>query len=439
MLAYCFEVAILSLRRNVVLTALMVAAVGVGIGASMTMLTTLVAMSSNPIADKSSQLFVPQLDVTGYATEHHDIRNLPWNLTYRDAAAFMKARLGVRQAAMYPLTLNVKPSRGNEFQASGRGTYGDFFAMFEAPFRGGAAWGHKEDEDRANVVVLSTKLADRLFPGGDALGRSVNLGRRDYRVIGVLRPWILTPRFYDLSSGSFSETEDFYLPFSLAVDRQIDADDYGCDATAIPSDPTARLNSDCPWIQFWVELPKPKQVRDFRAFLGNYAVEQQRLGRFKWLPLVALHDVAGWLAYQGVVPNEVRINALIAAGFLVVCLINAIGLMLAKFAGRATELSIRRALGASRTDLFLQCLTEALLIGLAGGLLGLGLTAAGLSALRHLRGIPSAGSAYGQLLALNVEMVLITFAVATITTIGCGLYPAWRASRVQPGWQLKAQ
>ena len=439
MLGYCFELAIRSLRRNIVLTALMVAAVGVGIGASMTMLTTLVAMSSNPIPDKSSQLFVPQIDVLGYAAQSHELRDLPWNLTYRDAMAFLQPRIGARQAAMYPVSLNVKPPHADPFQASGRATYGDFFSMFETPFRSGVGWGRKEDDGRDNVVVLSARLADRLFPGVDAVGRTVNLGKRDYRVIGVIRPWILTPHFYDLGSGSFSETEDFYLPFTLAVDRQIASDEYSCDAIALPSDWTARLSSDCPWIQLWLEMAKPEQARDFKVFLDNYATEQQRLGRFKWLPLTALYDVADWLAVQRIVPNEVRVNTMIALGFLLVCLINAVGLMLAKFSGRATELSVRRALGASRTDLFLQCLTETKLIGLLGGLLGLGLTALGLAALRHLRGVPTTDSSYGQLLSLNLKMVLITFAVATLATVCCGVYPAWRASRVQPGWQLKAQ
>src|SRR5580658_4726685 len=113
MLGYCFELAIRSLRRNIVLTALMVAAVGVGIGASMTMLTTLVAMSSNPIPDKSSQLFVPQIDVTGYGSRHHDANNLPLQLPYRDAMALMHAQRGARQAAMYPVTLNVQPPQGD--------------------------------------------------------------------------------------------------------------------------------------------------------------------------------------------------------------------------------------------------------------------------------------------------------------------------------------
>ena len=439
MLAYCFELALRSLRRNVVLTALMVAAVGVGIGASMTMLTTLIAMSGNPIPDKSSRLFTLQLDWTGYGSQHHDLRSIPWELPYRDAMALMKAQLGVRQVAMYPLELSVKPPHADPFQAQGRATYADFFPMFEVPFRSGAAWGHEQDVARDNVVVLSAGLADRLFPGADAVGGTVNLGNRNYRVIGVIRQWTPTPRFYDVTGGAYGETEDFYLPFSLAIDRQLETTEYGCDPTGLPAGWAERLNADCGWTQFWVELPSARQVLTFRTFLENYASEQQRLGRFKWLPLVPMHDVMEWLAFLRVVPSEVRVDSMIAVGFLIVCLINAVGLMLAKFSGRAVELSVRRALGASRSDLFLQCVTEAMLIGVMGGLLGLALTAAGLSALRALRGISSTESALGRLISLNPEMMVITLAVAIVTTICCGIYPALRASRVQPGWQLKAQ
>jgi len=439
MFGYYLELAARSLGRNLVLTVLVIAAIGVGIGASMTMLTTLVAMSSNPIPGKSSQLFVPQFDVFGYASRSHAIRDINWDLTYRDAMAFMKAQLGTHQAAMYPLALNVKPPHADLFQASGRATTSDFFTLFEAPFRSGAAWGSKDDSAGDNVVVLSAKLAQRLFPNAEAVGGTVNLGKRDYRIIGVLGPWIVTPRYYDIGSGSFGETEDFYLPLSIAVARQIETSNYDCDPTGLPAGWQARLSSECPWLQFWVELPKATQVRGFRAFLANYAAQQQQLGRFKWLPLWALHDVPDWLAYARIVPNEVRINTMISVGFMIVCLINAVGLMLAKFSSRAVELSVRRALGASRSDIFLQCLTEALVIGLLGGFLGLGLTVAGLSALRSLRGIATTDSAYGRLLALNTQMVLITFGVAIIATICCGLYPAWRASRVPPVWQLKAQ
>jgi putative ABC transport system permease protein len=439
MLTYFFELALRSLRRNIVLTALMVAAVGVGIGASMTMLTTLIAMSSNPIPDKSSQLFLPQIDSFGDASRTHDMRDVPYVLPYRDAVAFMKAQLGVRQTAMYPMSLNVKPPQGDLFQASGRATYADFFAMFEVPFRSGAAWGRQQDADQDNAVVLSSTLADRLFPGVDAVGKTVNLGKRDYHVTGVAGHWTPTPRFYDTNAGGFDEPEEFYIPFSIAIDRQIETDEYACDATTLAAAWEARLKSDCPWVQFWVELPHAAQVSRYRTFLQNYAAEQHQLGRYPWVPVTAMFDVMGWMDHVHVVPSEVRVNSMIAGGFLIVCLINAVGLMLAKFSGRALELSVRRALGASRSNLFLQCVTESMLIGLLGGLLGLALTAVGLSALRGLRGISSADSTAGHLASLSVEIVLITFGVAILATICSGLYPALRASRVQPAWQLKAQ
>lgn len=104
MLGYYLQLAVRSLRRNPVLTTLMIVAVGVGIGASMTMLTNLRAMSGDPIPDKSSRLFVPQLDVWGPDLHHAGGPGvgdrLPDRLTYRDAMAFMRAGRGARQTAM---------------------------------------------------------------------------------------------------------------------------------------------------------------------------------------------------------------------------------------------------------------------------------------------------------------------------------------------------
>ena len=78
-----------------------------------------------------------------------------------------------------------------------------------------------------------------------------------------------------------------------------------------------------------------------------------------------------WIALKKVVPDEVKLSTLIAFGFLIVCLINAVGLMLARFSGRAGELGVRRALGASRWSIFCQCMTETVLVGVLGGVLGL--------------------------------------------------------------------
>jgi putative ABC transport system permease protein len=443
MFGYYLGLAARSLRRNVVITALMVAAVGVGIGASMTMYTILHAMSGNPIPQKSARLFEPQIDVWGpqsrqSATVGSD--RLLGQLTYRDATALMQAQRALRQAAMYPVNLDVSPAGARSFRAAGRATYRDFFAMFDVPFRSGGAWDHDADEKRANVVVLSSKLADRLFPHTDAVGKVISLNDRDYRIVGVTRPWAPMPRFYDLYSGGFDEGEQYFMPFTTAIDRHINSvGNENC--RAAPSGGwDAHLNSDCVWLAFWAELPSTAQARDYASFLRNYADQQRQLGRFHWPARVELRDVADWLAYMNVVPPAVRAIGFVADGFLVVCLINAVGLLLAKFSSRAYELALRRALGASRGAIFRQCVTETFLIGLVGGLLGLALTALGAAGLRLLlREASRFGVDVAHLVSLDAEVMVTTLVVGVVVTVSAGLYPTWRASRVHPAWQLKAQ
>lgn len=448
MFGYYLELAVRSLRRNVVLTALMIAAVGVGIGASMTMLTTLRAMSGDPLPDRSSQLFVPQIDVWGPDSRRQNtVDRLPDQISYLDAMALMRARRGVHQTATYAVEMDVDPGSGSgvgagrPFTATGRAAYRDFFTMFEVPFASGAPWSAAADEGRADVVVLSAKLADRLFPGGDAVGRSVNLDGREYRVAGVLQPWNPLPRFYDTNSNGsgFADTEDFYVPFSNAVDRQIEtAGNLNCTALP-PSGWEGLLASNCVWLQFWVQLPTAAAVREFRSFLYNYAAEQRRSGRFHWPARVELYDLNEWMVHEQVVPQQVRVNTFIGLGFLVVCLINAVGLMLAKFGARAGDLGVRRALGGSRLDIFLQCLVETGLVGFVGGVLGVGLTAAGLAVDRALLAPVAKNVQLDRLTQIDGGMLIIILAVAVAATICAGLYPTWQASRVQPAWQLKVQ
>src|ERR1700683_632391 len=116
MFGYNLKLALRSLRRNVVITALMVAAIGVGIGASMTIYTVVRAMSGNPIPQKSDQLFTPQIDVWGPPSlsgaqggAQGGEYQLPGQLTYRDAVALMQAKRADRQAVMYAVSLDVSP------------------------------------------------------------------------------------------------------------------------------------------------------------------------------------------------------------------------------------------------------------------------------------------------------------------------------------------
>jgi len=437
MFSYYLALAARSLRRNLVLTTLMIAAIGVGIGASMTSLTVLRATAADPIPAKSSLLFMPQIDVYGpqtrYGDPHADEGLLPW-LTYRDAMAFMQARRGARQSAMYAIHIDVSPAGAKPFAVHGRAVYADFFSMFDVPFSAGNSWGAAEDGGRARVVVLGAQLARRLFPRGDAVGNTLDLNERHYRIVGVLASWNPTPQFYDVTQGGYPEGEQLFIPFRTAIDREVQIDAGGMCNVAPPPGWSGHLNSECTWIEFWVELPSAAMVRDYRQFLHGYAAEQQRLGRFHWPALVQLPDVKQWLVWAHVIPDEVRVSTWVAYGFLLVCLINVVALMLARFTGHAEELGVRRAMGAARSDIFFQCLVETAVVGVVGGLLGLALTALGLAADRAI-----VEAELGRLAHLDEGAITITLLLAVGVTLASGLYPTWRASRVLPALQLKVQ
>ena len=143
---------------------------------------------------------------------------------------------------------------------------------------------------------------------------------------------------------------------------------YNCSGDIGEAGWEGRLHSECVWFQFWAELPSADAVARYRMFLSNYASDQQRAGRFQWLPRTRLRDVREWMDYQKVVTTGARILVLVSFSFLFVCLLNAMGLMLAKIMGRSADIGVRRALGASRHAIFSQCLIEAGVIGLAGGI-----------------------------------------------------------------------
>ncbi len=140
-----------------------------------------------------------------------------------------------------------------------------------------------------------------------------------------------------------------------------------------------------------------------------------------------------WLAYNHVVPDDVRMQAWLALGFLLVCVVNTVGLLLAKFLRRSNEIGVRRALGASRRAIFAQLLIEAGMIGAAGALLGLLLTWLGLWLVRRQP------SNYAQLAHLQPAMLVATLLLALLASLVAGLLPAWRACLIPPALQLKTQ
>ncbi|MGY0799526.1 ABC transporter permease [Lysobacter sp. A286] len=438
MFGYYFDLALRSFRRNKVLTALMVLAIALGIGASMTTLTVFHVLSGDPLPGKSQTVFYPQIEprsMGGYVAGEEPSDQ--W--TRFDAEALLRDAKGDRQAMMSGGAVAVEPQVEGlaPFYANARYTSADFFSMFELPFAHGKGWGTAEDAADARVAVISGSLNEKLFGGGNSVGKTIQLDQLTFQVIGVLDEWRPTPRFYDLTNDRYGDAEQVFLPFSTSRALElITRGSMNCwDAAgdAVQDGDNYSINAPCAWIQYWVELGTPEKVEAYQRYLTNYSDQQRAAGRFERPTNIRLRDVMGWLDYNGVVPGDVRLQVWLAMGFLLVCLVNTVGLLLAKFLRRSTEIGVRRALGASRRAIFAQCLVEAGTIGLAGGVLGLGLALLGLWAVRQQP------TGYAELAQLDPAMLLLTFVIAVVASLLAGMLPAWRACQIAPAIQLKSQ
>jgi putative ABC transport system permease protein len=436
MFAYYLRLAWLSIRQSYGLSLLMVLAIGLGIGAAMTTVTVNYLMSANPIPTKSEQLFYVQLDNWDPHQPANDNGDPPDQLTYRDASALWAANKAYRQVVQAQMSAVVEPEGKDSlpFQVSGRANSADFFAMFEVPFLFGGSWDRAADESMQQVVVLSQSLNDRLFGGRDSVGEKVKLAGDYYQVVGVIANWQPRPRFYDITTGAFNEVEEVFVPFSLISQEKISRN--GNTNCWKPSGEgyQAFLNSECVWTQFWAELRTEQEKQDYLTFLNAYVSEQKKLGRFERPINNQLSDVMQWMEKQQVVAQDASLMMVMSLMFLLVCLLNTIGLLLAKFLSKAPQIGLRQALGASRQDLFSQYLTEAGCIGIAGGLLGLVFAWLGLQGMQLLYGDEMKGLA-----ELDLTMVGLAMLLALVSSLLAGLYPTWRACTVQPSQQLKSQ
>ncbi|HET7267091.1 MAG TPA: ABC transporter permease, partial [Oleiagrimonas sp.] len=387
---------------------------------------------------KSAHIFYPQVDPTpaSWAGDEHP---LPM-MDYHSALDLWSAQRADRQALFVdsPVKVSAPGSTLPPLMLTLASTTADFFPMFNVPFRYGNGWTAAADANRARVAVISSDLNNRLFGGKDSIGRILRVRDTSVRIVGVLKPWRPSPRFYSVygavsgfgtGMSAYGHTEDVFVPFATGLEINDGAfRQYTCWGTV--ENPGHLVNAPCLWVALWVELDSAAKASDYRAFLSHYAQQQKQLGRFANTDTRML-GLMGWLNHIHVVPSDVALQTWLAFAFLTICLFNTVGLLLAKFLRQAGAIGVRRALGASRRAVFAQCLTEAGLIGLVGGIGGLLLTFVGLWVVRRQQ------VAYADLVHLDVSMFVVTFALAVAVSLIAGALPALRASRVAPALQLK--
>ena len=442
MFGYSLELALSGLRRFPKSTVLAVLTVALGLAASMTTITLLHVLSADPLPGLSQHMYLAWVDtVQAKRTDSTSLNGVTASdykrIKRSDADALLAAHRAVRQAALADLSADVDSVAGGHVQRSQSllATSSDFVPMFGVALRSGRSWSVAEEAAHAPVAVIDADLAQKLFGTNDAVGRALRIKDVVFRVIGVSARYAPQPHFYSLADWTFSgsDHESVFLPYTAALSAGLaPPGSDGCDEDVGQRAMSEADAVHCAWLSYWVQLDTVQQAADYRNYLQHYVEQQKALAGYAKPAVAQVYNVSEWLTRQDVVPDNVRLNVWLAASFLLLCMVNVAGLLAAKFLRRGSEIGIRRALGAPRRAIFAQHVLEAGAVCLLGGVLALPLTLLGLWILRLQE------QGFTDLARLDPSMFGGLFVLALAVGVLVGMLPAWRASLVEPGLQVKS-
>ena len=401
-----FRYALRTLRRSPGFACAAVLSLAVGIGANAAIFSIVNGLLLHPAGvERPEQVVAPRVTykklnldrISMSATDFDDVRRSP--------ETFSKAAMGDIAGFNYA-------SGDSPVRLQGGTVTWQWFDVFGAKPILGRAFRPEEDQPGANrVVVLSFEIWNRLF-GADRgiVGRTIELNREIYRVIGVMP-----------ANFRWPSQADIWVPIGLPADA------YG---------PNNRFNESymvVARLRPQVTLPA---AQSFMQVLTKRAEDSnQRLASFarsaQWSMVVE--------PFTELTSGNLKTPMLIllgAVGFvLLIACSNIAGLMLVRATGRARELAIRTSLGASRAELIKQAFAESLLLSAVGTAAGILLAAFILRAL-----LAFAPAQLGTGLVIGIDTYVLAFAIALglLTAMLFGLAPAWHMSRLGQNYaQLK--
>lgn len=437
MFLYNLRIAAKSLRRNPVLTTLLIGAIALGICVSTTFIALRHVFEKDPLPGKSATIFNVRLDSWDptRAYDPEDPQSLPMMITYRDMRALMQSDIPARQTGTYKTTMFVfpDPKKAQPFQQDIRMVFSDFFSMFNVPFQYGGPWTKAADDKPESVIVIDKAMNERIFGGENSVGRTLRLDERDYKVVGVLDRWRPPIKMYDLTSSQVAPPDSIYMPFNLTPVLELftTGNNDGWKGNA-GDGYQAYLNSEQTWIVMWVQLPTLEKQQAYRDFVASYMKDQKKIGRFPRPLYFKVTSLPDYFNELNIVPPAVKSMSIVSLLFLIVCSLNLVGLLLGKFLARVPEVSVRRALGASRLQVFFQHVVECELVGIAGGIIGMVLSIGVLELIAKF--LPN-----GEVIGLDMEMVGVSIFLSLVAGLLAGIYPSWRVCSVAPAMQLKVQ
>lgn len=347
----------------------------------------------------------------------------PYGLKYKDAQSL----LGVCDFArrVIPLREVFADVKMGEKPVSVKvvGTTAGYDIVTHSPLESGRFLEERDVTDHIPVCVLGAAAKRELFGFDDPLGKNVKIGKRLFRVIGVMEPKEVG------SASAFSALRDLnsdvYIPVSVSItDFQIYSQQ------AIPAD---RITLRQMWQKMMIRQSISNsqmteiivQVESDEATVPTASVIRSILNR----------EHKGIRDYEIIIPAELlrqsqqtqRIfNIVMAAIASISLLVGGIGIMnimLATVTQRTREIGIRRCIGATRWDIIRQFMLEALVITCIGGLIGVAFGVGGARAI----------SIYANWrTVVSMQAIFLSFGVSGLVGVVFGLYPAIRAASVDP-------
>jgi putative ABC transport system permease protein len=254
------------------------------------------------------------------------------------------------------------------------------------------------------VTVLASETATELFGPIDPVGQSVTINSVPYQVVGVLT---------SAGSNSTSNLDDqAIVPISTAAERIAG----GTDRTSVQT--------------IYVKAASPGRLS--AAYQEANAILQYRhsisAATTSDFSITTQSSIISTTSSVNTTLTDLLIG--IAALSLLVGGIGVMNIMLVSVRERTREIGLRKALGGTPAMIRRQFLSEASMLGLTGGLLGVGLGIGAAVTLRHLISNP---------VAISVPWILIAIAVAAVIGVGFGVYPAARAARLSPIDALRSE
>jgi putative ABC transport system permease protein len=389
------------LGKNPAFTSIAIIVLALGIGANSAIFSVVNAVLLRPLPFKHPE----QLVMVWENAAHLGFpRNTPSPANFLDWQK--QARSFTGMAAMAERSFNLT-GVGEPERLEGRRVSANLFDLLGVPPLLGRAFVPADDNPGSHVVLLSYSLWQRRF-GSDqgVIGRAVTLNGESYTVVGVMPPLVQLP-------GSENNHDQLWVPIAFPPNEATQRGNHFLEVIARTKPGIALKQAQAEMETIAARLAT--QYRDYNTRIGAVVIplHEQVVGDIKPALLVLLGAVAFVL--------------------LISCA-NVANLLLARAAARQKEIALRLAVGASRSRLIRQFLTESVLLALFGAALGLLLALAGIRILRTF--MPSTISQV-ETIHIDGTVLIFTALIAVITGIAFGLAPAIHGSHLNLNDTLK--